>query len=49
MTISIGNDHAGPEYKKAIIELLESKGYTVNNPRNLKTQSRDQRYRINYL
>ena len=31
MTISIGNDHAGPEYKKAIIELLESKGYTVNN------------------
>ena len=31
MTISIGNDHAGPEYKKAIVEHLESKGYTVIN------------------
>jgi ribose 5-phosphate isomerase B len=31
MTISIGNDHAGPEYKKAIVKHLESKGYSVNN------------------
>ena len=31
MTISIGNDHAGTDYKFAIKELLESKGYTVNN------------------
>ena len=31
MTISIGNDHAGTEYKQAIQEHLEAKGYTVNN------------------
>lgn len=31
MTISIGNDHAGPEYKIAILKHLESKGYIVNN------------------
>jgi ribose 5-phosphate isomerase B len=31
MKISIGNDHAGPEYKKAIITFLESKGYEVIN------------------
>ncbi|MBO3115265.1 ribose 5-phosphate isomerase B [Winogradskyella sp. DF17] len=31
MTISIGNDHAGPDYKKAIVEHLESKGITVQN------------------
>ena len=31
MTISIGNDHAGPEYKQAIIQHLESKGYTITN------------------
>ncbi|WP_308991737.1 RpiB/LacA/LacB family sugar-phosphate isomerase [Mariniflexile litorale] len=31
MKISIGNDHAGTEYKFAIIKHLESKGYTVNN------------------
>lgn len=31
MTISIGNDHAGTEYKQAITAHLESKGYTVNN------------------
>ena len=24
MTISIGNDHAGPEYKNAIVDYLES-------------------------
>ena len=31
MKISIGNDHAGPDYKKAIVEFLEEKGYTVYN------------------
>jgi ribose 5-phosphate isomerase B len=31
MTISIGNDHAGPEYKEAIIKHLETRGYTVIN------------------
>lgn len=31
MTISIGNDHAGTDYKKAIVKHLEAKGYTVNN------------------
>lgn len=31
MKISIGNDHAGPEYKKAIVEMLVAKGYQVNN------------------
>jgi len=31
MTISIGNDHAGPDYKKAIVAHLEAKGITVNN------------------
>jgi len=31
MTISIGNDHAGTDYKFAIIEFLEAKGITVKN------------------
>jgi ribose 5-phosphate isomerase B len=31
MKISIGNDHAGPEYKKAIVEMLTSKGHEVIN------------------
>jgi len=31
MTISIGNDHAGVEYKFEIIKHLKSKGYTVKN------------------
>jgi ribose 5-phosphate isomerase B len=31
MTISIGNDHAGTEYKNAIVKHLETKGYTVKN------------------
>lgn len=31
MRIAIGNDHAGPEYKKAIIKMLESKGFEVIN------------------
>ncbi|WP_055436177.1 ribose 5-phosphate isomerase B [Lacinutrix algicola] len=31
MTISIGNDHAGTDYKFAIIKHLEAKGITVTN------------------
>lgn len=31
MKISIGNDHAGTDYKFAIIKLLESKGIEVTN------------------
>jgi ribose 5-phosphate isomerase B len=31
MKISIGNDHAGTDYKFAIIKYLEVKGYTINN------------------
>lgn len=31
MKISIGNDHAGPEYKQAIVKHLEAKGITINN------------------
>lgn len=31
MKIAIGNDHAGPDYKKAIVHYLEEKGYTVYN------------------
>lgn len=31
MKISIGNDHAGPDYKKAIVTYLEQKGYQVFN------------------
>lgn len=31
MTISIGNDHAGTDYKFAIKQLLEDQGFTVNN------------------
>ncbi|MDT7831366.1 ribose 5-phosphate isomerase B [Flavobacteriaceae bacterium S356] len=31
MNISIGNDHAGTEYKFAIVALLESKGINVKN------------------
>jgi len=31
MTISIGNDHAGTDYKFAILKHLEKKGYTVTN------------------
>ena len=31
MTISIGNDHAGTDYKFAIVKYLELKGYTVIN------------------
>jgi len=31
MKIAIGNDHAGPDYKFAIIKVLEAKGITVIN------------------
>src|SRR5690554_8234188 len=31
MKIAIGNDHAGPEYKKALVELLTSKGIEIVN------------------
>jgi len=31
MKISIGNDHAGPDYKAAIIAFLESSGHEVKN------------------
>ncbi len=31
MKISIGNDHAGVDYKRAIIKHLENKGNTLNN------------------
>ena len=31
MTISIGNDHAGTEYKQAILKHLEAQGHAVTN------------------
>ena len=31
MTISIGNDHAGTDYKNAIVEYLKQNNYKVNN------------------
>jgi ribose 5-phosphate isomerase B len=31
MKISIGNDHAGVDYKHAVVELLKAKGYEVTN------------------
>lgn len=31
MKISIGNDHAGTEYKKSVVKLLESRGIEVIN------------------
>ena len=31
MKISIGNDHAAPDYKKAIVEMLTAKGHQVTN------------------
>ena len=31
MKIPIGNDHAGPEYKKAIVDFLKQKGYEIVN------------------
>ncbi len=31
MKISIGNDHAGPDYKKAIVDMLIENGHQVTN------------------
>uniref|UniRef100_UPI00404B3B5D ribose 5-phosphate isomerase B n=1 Tax=Flavobacterium sp. TaxID=239 RepID=UPI00404B3B5D len=31
MKISIGNDHAGPAYKKAIVQFLENLGHEITN------------------
>ena len=31
MIISIGNDHAGPNYKKAIVQFLEKQGHQIIN------------------
>jgi len=41
MKIVIGNDHAGPDYKKAIVNFLESKGYEVINHGTDTTDSVD--------
>lgn len=41
MTISIGNDHAGPEYKKAIITFLEEQGHQLINHGTDTTDSVD--------
>lgn len=31
MKIAIGNDHAGPDYKIAIVKMLKAKGYEITN------------------
>jgi ribose 5-phosphate isomerase B len=31
MILSIGNDHAGPDYKKAIVHFLQEKGHQIIN------------------
>jgi len=31
MKIAIGNDHAGPDYKKAIVSFLDAKGIEITN------------------
>lgn len=31
MKISIGNDHAGPEYKEAIMKILKNQGHELKN------------------
>lgn len=41
MTIAIGNDHAGPEYKFAVLEYLESQGIKVINYGTDKVDSVD--------
>ncbi len=41
MILSIGNDHAGPEYKKAIVEHLQALGHTVINNGTDTTDSVD--------
>lgn len=41
MIISIGNDHAGPDYKKAIIAFLEKYGHQLINHGTDTTESVD--------
>jgi ribose 5-phosphate isomerase B len=41
MKISIGNDHAGPDYKKAIVDFLEKQGHEVINHGTNTTDSVD--------
>jgi ribose 5-phosphate isomerase B len=41
MKISIGNDHAGPDYKKAIVKMLEEAGHQINNYGTDSTDSVD--------
>jgi len=41
MKIAIGNDHAGPEYKKKLTKFLEEKGHTVINCGTDTTDSTD--------
>jgi ribose 5-phosphate isomerase B len=41
MNISIGNDHAGPEYKQAIINFLKNSGHELKNYGTDDTQSVD--------
>ncbi|WP_452221635.1 ribose 5-phosphate isomerase B [Lacinutrix salivirga] len=41
MKIAIGNDHAGTDYKFAIVKHLEAKGYTVTNYGTDSTDSVD--------
>lgn len=41
MTVSIGNDHAGPEYKSAIVKHLEDKGFSITNYGTNTTESAD--------
>lgn len=31
MKIAIGNDHAGPDYKIAIVNMIKAKGYEITN------------------
>ncbi|MEO9952252.1 RpiB/LacA/LacB family sugar-phosphate isomerase [Nonlabens sp.] len=31
MKISIGNDHAGPDYKQAVVKMLKERGHEINN------------------
>ena len=41
MTISIGNDHAGPDYKSAIVSMLNKNEYDVINHGTNETSSVD--------
>lgn len=41
MIISIGNDHAGPDYKKAIVAYLEKQGHHIINHGTDTTDSVD--------